>query len=86
MHIAVIACVMLLIPLAGVILLEHINAQKACNSSIFCEGPVLDAIQRSQIFLDPKRFVDMPTKYPPAQVTDINCFIELFRYLNLSSN
>lgn len=42
--------------------------QYACESEIFCRGPLLDAIQRAQLFVDPKRFVDMPTRHPKEKV------------------
>lgn len=44
------------------------SGQYACESGIFCHGPILDTVQRAQLFLDPKRFVDMPTKFPKDQV------------------
>jgi neutral trehalase len=36
----------------------------ACTSRIYCQGPILDMIQRSGIFKDSKTFVDMPTNVP----------------------
>lgn len=42
--------------------------QQACESEIFCHGSILDTIQRAELFLDPKRFVDMPTKHPKSVV------------------
>ena len=40
----------------------------ACNSPIYCHGPLLDAVQRSGLFGDSKRFVDMPTKKPEQTI------------------
>lgn len=40
----------------------------SCISEIYCQGKMLDEIQRSGIFLDSKTFVDMPTKRPESQV------------------
>jgi alpha,alpha-trehalase len=37
----------------------------ACT--IYCEGPVLQAVQLSRIFNDSKTFVDMPMRYDPGQ-------------------
>lgn len=38
-----------------------------CTHPVYCTGPILDAVQRAQIFNDSKTFVDMPMKYPPSQ-------------------
>lgn len=45
-----------------------INAAASCDSPIYCDGPLLHAIQMSNYFPDSKTFVDMPTKLPLAQV------------------
>ncbi len=45
-----------------------VRGQHACESEIYCYGEILDTIQRAQLFLDPKRFVDMPTKLPKEKV------------------
>ena len=37
----------------------------AAACTIYCEGPVLNAIQMSGIFSDSKTFVDMPMRYDP---------------------
>jgi alpha,alpha-trehalase len=42
------------------------NISRACT--IYCEGPVLQTIQLSQIYNDSKTFVDMPMIYEPEQV------------------
>lgn len=34
-----------------------------CTHPVYCTGPLLDAVQRAQIFNDSKTFVDMPMKY-----------------------
>lgn len=34
-----------------------------CESKLYCQGPLLHAIQMSDIFPDSKTFVDMPSKY-----------------------
>jgi len=38
---------------------------QADNCKIFCEGPLLDAVQRAHLFDDSKYFVDMPLLYDP---------------------
>jgi alpha,alpha-trehalase len=37
----------------------------ACQSQIYCEGPILHAVQMADIFNDSKVFVDLPLKFPP---------------------
>jgi alpha,alpha-trehalase len=34
----------------------------SCQSPIYCNGIILQAVQRADLFADPKRFVDMPSK------------------------
>eukprot|EP01032_Pedospumella_encystans_P019711 gene19711-22412_t len=41
------------------------NANITAACTIFCEGPVLHAIQMSGIFPDSKTFVDMPMRFDP---------------------
>ena len=36
----------------------------ACQSQIYCEGPILHAVQMADIFNDSKVFVDLPLKFP----------------------
>ncbi|KAJ1675707.1 hypothetical protein EV182_000737 [Spiromyces aspiralis] len=42
----------------------------ACDSPIFCDSPLLKAVQLSGIFKDSKTFVDKPTKRPVTQVLE----------------
>nr|XP_016930690.1 uncharacterized protein LOC108010310 [Drosophila suzukii] len=45
------------------------------NRGVFCEGPLLDAVQRSKLFPDCKHFVDMSCIFTPAQtLADFNMF------------
>ena len=37
------------------------------SSDIFCEGRVLDAVQRARLYKDSKTFVDMPLRYSPGK-------------------
>ena len=60
---------------------------QAC--SIYCEGPVLQAVQLAQIYNDSKTFVDMPMKYDPNvtlaafnNITDPSNKQQLENYLN----
>lgn len=41
--------------------------ERSC--SLFCEGPVLHAVQTAHLFPDGKEFVDMPARIDPAQIT-----------------
>lgn len=47
--------------------LHRINESKLeqhrCTSEVFCQGPLLHAVQTADIFRDSKRFVDMTAKY-----------------------
>jgi alpha,alpha-trehalase len=38
---------------------------QAGSCKVFCQGPLLDAVQRAHIFEDSKHFVDMPMVYDP---------------------
>jgi alpha,alpha-trehalase len=38
---------------------------QADNCRIFCQGPLLEAVQNAHLFHDSKEFVDMPLKYSP---------------------
>lgn len=51
------------------------HSYRACDSPIFCYGPILDKVQRSSLFKDTKQFVDMPTRKSVASVVD--CFDKL---------
>lgn len=42
--------------------------QHQCDSQVFCKGPLLHAVQMAGIFVDSKRFVDMPAKYNEATI------------------
>jgi len=35
-------------------------------SSIYCDGPILQAVQDARLFSDSKYFVDMPLKQDPG--------------------
>ncbi|XP_033247646.1 uncharacterized protein LOC117188236 [Drosophila miranda] len=48
----------------------------AANRAVYCSGPLLDAVQRSNMFPDCKTFVDMKSKYSPERVL---ADYELFR-------
>lgn len=43
----------------------------SCTHPVYCVGPVLNAVQRAQIFNDSKTFVDMPMIYPPEQILSL---------------
>lgn len=65
-------------PKASVLILA--NTQEMFGSSaraghIFCEGPLLEAIQTARIFADSKTFVDMPMRADPESV--LSAFHEL---------
>ena len=40
----------------------------SCDSEIYCQGPILEMVQKSGLFLDSKQFVDMPTSKSKATV------------------
>jgi alpha,alpha-trehalase len=50
------------------IALSSCHVIKKCSSKIYCNGELLEAVQRSGLFADSKTFVDMPTKFPEEQV------------------
>lgn len=63
------------------------NITEACT--VYCEGPILNAVQLAQIYNDSKTFVDMPMRYNPNatleafyNLTDPSDPIELQNYLN----
>ena len=39
-----------------------------CTHPIYCKGELLRAVELGAVFSDSKTFVDMPMKYPPAQI------------------
>lgn len=39
--------------------------EQADSCKVFCQGPILDAVQKAHIFPDSKHFVDMPMIYDP---------------------
>lgn len=43
--------------------IREIYAKQDCNKEIFCFGPILHAVQMSNIMNDSKQFVDMKLKY-----------------------
>lgn len=44
--------------------------QQICDHPLYCNGPLLKAVQLSGIFEDDKEYIDMPTRYPVSQVVD----------------
>lgn len=42
-----------------------VMALPACDSEIWCDGPLLEAVQNARIYEDSKTFVDMNLKYKP---------------------
>ena len=46
---------------------QHLDAASRA-ASVFCHGPLLDAVQRAGLFGDSKVFVDSPLKYDPEEV------------------
>lgn len=42
--------------------------RQQCHSKIYCEGPLLASVQRGNIFVDSKRFVDMPGRYSEEEI------------------
>ncbi|KAI9033627.1 Six-hairpin glycosidase-like protein [Phycomyces nitens] len=47
---------------------QDTKAFPSCHSPIYCEGPLLKAVQLAELFPDSKTFVDMPTSKPVDQV------------------
>jgi alpha,alpha-trehalase len=62
-----------------VILITATVAQAAFDQAgsckVFCQGPLLDAVQRAHLFPDSKHFVDMPMVYDPD--TTLAAFAQL---------
>jgi hypothetical protein len=46
------------------------NVLSKCLHPIYCDGPILRAVQNAELFNDSKTFVDMPTKYPLEKVLE----------------
>ena len=66
MNIFLLVCYTLAVPLTGAqwtILNNAATVARSC--SIFCHGPILEAVQLSGIFNDSKTFVDMPLTVEP---------------------
>ncbi|KAJ2723583.1 hypothetical protein GGI07_002538 [Coemansia sp. Benny D115] len=42
--------------------------QKRCDHPIYCDGPILHAVQLGGVFDSDKTFVDMPTRKPVAEI------------------
>ncbi|XP_052237985.1 trehalase-like [Dreissena polymorpha] len=57
------------------LLIPEIYAEPACDSDIWCHGPLLNAVQTAGLFKDSKTFVDMPLKVDPE--TMMNAFNSL---------
>ncbi|ORY99570.1 glycoside hydrolase [Absidia repens] len=49
---------------------DDLYSPTTCNSPIYCEGPLLKAVQLAQLFADSKTFVDMPTTKPVNKVLE----------------
>lgn len=58
-------------------------------SQIYCDGPILKAVQDAHLYPDSKHFVDMPLKYDPGMEYFCKTLIILlnksFKSKNLSS-
>ena len=66
MNIILLVCYTLAVPLTAAqwtILNNATTVARSC--SIFCHGPILEAVQLSGIFNDSKTFVDMPLTVEP---------------------
>lgn len=61
------AMMMKMFSLVLMVMVSALAAEKSYNvpesCKVFCEGPLLDAVQRAHIFPDSKHFVDMPMVY-----------------------
>ncbi|OXA60695.1 trehalase [Folsomia candida] len=42
--------------------------EEPCNSTIYCQGPLLETVQLNHLFVDDKTFVDLAMKHPPQEV------------------
>ncbi|EPB80734.1 hypothetical protein ANCCEY_00140 [Ancylostoma ceylanicum] len=51
----------------------------AMKKKIFCEGSLLDAVQRANLFADCKHFVDMPLKQDAVHYKEAKETTELLR-------
>eukprot|EP00929_Paragymnodinium_shiwhaense_P042949 TRINITY_DN22147_c0_g1_i1.p1 TRINITY_DN22147_c0_g1~~TRINITY_DN22147_c0_g1_i1.p1 ORF type:complete len:701 (+),score=90.74 TRINITY_DN22147_c0_g1_i1:74-2104(+) len=49
---------------------EQMTGALARAAQIFCDGPILDAVQRARVFPDSKTFVDMPLRDEPEKVLE----------------
>lgn len=49
--------------ICGIVAEQSYQVPESCK--VFCDGPLLDAVQRAHIFPDSKHFVDMPMVYDP---------------------
>jgi alpha,alpha-trehalase len=55
--------------------LARASFDQAGSCKVFCQGPLLDAVQRAHLFDDSKHFVDMPMVYDPD--TTLAAFAQL---------
>lgn len=62
---------MLQLAIISLLLVPFISMK--CLSPIYCKGPILHAIQTSNIFNDSKTFVDMPTVKSEEEVIILLC-------------
>lgn len=44
------------------------RSQPTCGDLVYCQGRLLDTVQRARIYKDSKTFVDMKMKHPPEKV------------------
>jgi alpha,alpha-trehalase len=57
------------------VIIAQASFDQAGSCKVFCEGPILDAVQRAHLFPDNKHFVDMPMVYDPE--TTLAAFAQL---------
>lgn len=44
------------------------KSERSCKSIIYCDGPILSAVQRAKLYPDSKEFVDKPAKYSEEEI------------------
>jgi alpha,alpha-trehalase len=64
---------LILIGMVSGIMAKSYQVPESCK--VFCEGPLLDAVQKAHIFPDSKHFVDMPMVFDPD--TTLAAFMQL---------
>ena len=53
-------------------------------SKVYCQGLLLDVVQRTRIFQDSKTFVDMTLKYEPGEMSVCAVNLDIARSLNFT--